>query len=128
VRNGRLISLPLALVFFAVSGLVFAHHGQGAYGGKAVTLNGTVAKFEWTNPHCILTVAVKNEKDNVEDWYAEFLPPNQMSRSGWTRDTIKPGDQITMVGRPGKKGEHIMWLQYLVMSDGRKLDRDAKGR
>jgi hypothetical protein len=128
VRNGRLISFALALVFLAVSGSMFAHHGQGAYEGKAATLNGTVMKFEWTNPHCILTVAVKNDKGNTEERYAEFLPPSGMSRSGWARDIIKPGDQITMVGRPGKKGEHIMWIQYLVMPDGRKLDRDAKGR
>ena len=128
MRNGRLIPFAFLVGLLAASAPLMAHHGQGAYEGKAVTLNGTVAKFEWTNPHCIFTVAVKDDKGNAEDWYGEFLPPNRMSRIGWARDIVKQGDQITMVGRPGKKGQHIMWIQYLVMPDGRKLDRDAKAR
>jgi hypothetical protein len=112
----------------ATSGAVFAHHGQVEYEGKAVTLKGTVTKFEWTNPHCIVAAAVKNDKDKVEQWYPEFLPPAQMSRGGWTRESIKPGDQVTLIGRPGKKGEHIMWIESLVLPDGRKVDRDSASR
>jgi hypothetical protein len=125
VVRGRLISFGLAVGILALAVPLFAHHGQVEYERKAVTLNGTVRKFEWTNPHCILTITVKTNKDNVEDWYAEFLPPAQMSRGGWTRESIRPGDQISLVGRPGKKGEHIMWIEYLVLQDGRKLDRDT---
>jgi len=130
VRKGQLICFGLVACFLAISGplLLLAHHGQGAYEGKTVTLNGTVTKFEWTNPHCILTIAVKNDQNGTENWYAEFLPPSQMSRSGWDRDVIKMGDQVTMTGRPGKKGEHILYLQTLLLPDGRKLDRDARGR
>jgi hypothetical protein len=125
--GGRLISFALAVGLLAVSAPVFAHHGQVEYEGKTVTLKGTVEKFEWTNPHCILAVAVKNDndKDKVEDWYGEILSPAQMSRGGWTRESIKPGDQVTLVGRPGKKGEHIIWIESLVLPDGRKLDRDT---
>lgn len=123
--SGRVVFFVLVGGLLAVSGPVFAHHGEVQYERKAITLKGTVTKFEWTNPHCILAVAVKTDKDSVEDWYAEILPPVQMARNGWTRESIKPGDQVTLVGRPGKKGEHIMWIEYLVMPDGRKLDRDA---
>jgi hydrogenase maturation factor len=128
MRSGRLISFAFGVGLLAFSGPVFAHHGQVEYGSKTVTLQGTVTKFEWVNPHCIIGFAVKNDKDNLEDWYAEFLPPAQMNRAGWTRDSIKPGDQITLVGRPGKKGTHIMWLQYFVTPDGRRFDRDANAR
>jgi hypothetical protein len=128
VRKGRLISLALAVGFLAGSLPVFAHHGKVEYESKAVTMKGTVTKFEWINPHCILGVAVKNEKDIVEDWYAEILPPNRMAQAGWTQEIIKPGDEVTVVGRPGKKGAHIMWLEYVVLSDGRKLRRDANAR
>jgi hypothetical protein len=82
VVSGRLISFAFAVGLLAVSGPVFAHHGQVEYEGKTVTLKGTVKKFEWTNPHCIVAVAVKNDKDNVEEWYGEFLPPAQMNRAG----------------------------------------------
>lgn len=124
----RLISFILTASLLTTSGPVFAHHGQVEYEGKAVTLKGTVTKFEWTNPHCIVAVTVKNGKDKVEQWYAEFLPPAQMSRGGWTRDSIKPEDQVTLIGRPGKKGEHIMWIESLVLPDGRKIDRDSASR
>jgi len=126
--SGRLITFALAVGLLAVSMPGFAHHGQVEYESKAITLKGTVTKFEWTNPHCILGVAVKNEKDNVEEWYAEILPPNRMTRAGWTQEIIKPGDEVTLVGRPGKQGAHIMWLEYVVLADGRKLKRDSGAR
>lgn len=121
----RLISFALAVGLLTAAGPVLAHHAQVQYEPKTVTLKGTVIRFEWANPHCILAVAVKNDNDNLEDWYAEILAPGQMSRAGWTRESVKPGDQVTLVGHPGKKGEHIMWLEYLVMPDGRKLGRDT---
>ena len=126
--SGQLISFTLVVGLLATSGSAFAHHGQVEYEGKGVTLKGTVTKFEWTNPHCIVAVGVKNDKDKVEQWYAEFLPPAQMSRGGWTRESIKPGDQVTLIGRPGKKGEHIMWIESLILPDGRKIDRDTASR
>ena len=119
-----MIALMFGVGFFLLSLPVFAHHGQVEYESKAVTLKGTVTKFEWTNPHCILGVSVKNEKDQVEDWYAEILPPNMMARAGWTTETVKIGDEVTLVGRPGKKGAHILWLEYLVLPDGKKVRRN----
>ena len=54
MKNGRLIAFAFLIGLLGASAPLMAHHGQGAYGGKSITLNGTVAKFEWTNPHCIL--------------------------------------------------------------------------
>ena len=108
----------------AASRPMFAHHGAVAYERKSVTLKGTVTKFEWNNPHTVLTLAVKDSKGNVEEWYAEILPPSRMLQAGWTRESIRPGDQVTVTGRPGKHRERIMWLEYLVTPDGRKLGRD----
>jgi hypothetical protein len=126
--NNHLILFSLVVGLLAVSVPLFGHHGHVEYENKAVTLKGTVTRFEWTNPHCILAVAVKNDRENAEDWYAEILPPSQMSRAGWSKESIKPGDEVTLVGRPGKKGAHIMWLEYLITPDGRKLDRDTGAR
>ena len=124
MKREGLISFAFTVVLLMNSAPVIAHHGQVEYESKAVTLKGTVTKFEWINPHCILGVAVKNEKGDAEDWYAEILPPNRMAQAGWTQEIIKPGDEVTVVGRPGKKGAHIMWLESLVLPDGRKLRRD----
>jgi DNA/RNA endonuclease YhcR with UshA esterase domain len=104
---------------------LYAHHAiSSVYDmNRTVTLKGVVTNLEWTNPHSILGVAVKNESGGVEQWYAEILPPTGMTRAGWTKDILKPGDEVTVTGRPGKNAQKIIWLEYLVTADGRKLSR-----
>jgi len=121
-----LTTVALAVSFLAISKPVLAHHGRVEYENRSVTLRGTVTKFEWSNPHVVISFAVKDDKGNEREWYAEVLPPSQMSRAGWTSQSIKPGDQVTLIGRPGKKGEHILWLEYLVTPDGQKLGRERE--
>lgn len=93
------------------------------YETNSITLKGTVTEYEFANPHSIISVAVKTSGGTVEEWHAEFLPPSEMNRAGWTKETLKPGDEVTMTGRPGKYGQRIMWLEFLVTPDGRKLSR-----
>jgi hypothetical protein len=101
-----------------------AHHNpKPMYEANSVMLTGTVTEYEFANPHSIISVAVKTDGGAVEQWHAEFLPPAEMVRAGWSRETLKPGDQITMTGRPGRHAQHIMWLESLVTPDGRKLGR-----
>ena len=83
-----------------------------------------MTKYEWSNPHTVITLAVKDDKANVKEWYLEILSPVQMLRAGWTRESVKPGDEVTVTGLPGKHGVQIMWLEYLVTPDGQKLSRD----
>lgn len=127
MRSGWLTCFLFVVGLLMFSGSALGHHGQVEYENKTVTLKGTVTKFEWENPHCIIGIAVKNDENTTDEWFAEILPPSQMVRAGWSREGLKPGDEVTVVGRPGKKGAHIMWLQYLVMPDGRKLDRNTEG-
>jgi hypothetical protein len=86
-------------------------------------LMGVVTDYEWANPHSVLSVAVKDDKGKVEEWHAEILPPSEMLRAGWNKESVKPGDEVTLTGRPGKYAQRIMWLEYLVTPDGRKLGR-----
>jgi hypothetical protein len=116
-----IVSVVVSAFTFAVSS--WAHHARQVYEDKSITLMGVVTDYEWSNPHCVLSVAVKDEKGDVQDWHAEILPPTQMLRAGWTKDTVKPGEEVTLTGRPGKYSQHIMWLEYLVTPDGRKLGR-----
>jgi hypothetical protein len=103
---------------------IFAHHGQVQYESKNITLHGTVTKLEWNNPHAILWLEVKNDAGKIAPWQLEILPLEGMRRAGWTRESLKPGDEVTVTGRPGKGGEHIMWLSYLLTPDGRRLSRE----
>jgi hypothetical protein len=120
----NLISAVLLLSVLIVSGSASAHHNPTAmYEPESVVLMGTVTQYEWSNPHSIISVAVKTDKGTVEQWHAEFLAPADMIRDGWTKETIKPGDQVTMTGRPGRHAQHIMWLQSLVTAEGQKIAR-----
>jgi hypothetical protein len=124
VKNGRLVSFALVVAILTASTPMFAHHGQVQYEHKDITLQGTVTKFEWNNPHAILWLSVKGDKNNIDEWHLEILPLESMRKAGWTSDSLKPGDVVTVTGKPGKGGEHIMWLDYLTTSDGRRMGRE----
>ena len=124
MRYGRVTGVALIVALLVSPASLPAHHGQVQYELKSRTLHGTVTKLEWNNPHAILWMEVKNEKSVMEPWHLEILPLESMRRAGWTPDSVKPGDDVTVTGRPGKGGEHIMWLETLTTSDGRRLSRE----
>lgn len=114
----------LVLTVLVVSGPLWAHHNpQPMYERTSITLMGTITEYEWANPHSIISFAVDNGRGGVEEWHAEFLPPSEMTRAGWTKETLKPGDRVTVVGRPGRHAQRILWLQLVVTPDGRTLGR-----
>jgi len=119
--------LAFAVSVFAVlalSGSASAHHNpRPMYERASIMLTGTVTEYEWANPHSIISIAVMNQSGSVDEWHAEFLPPSEMTRAGWTKESLKPGDRVTMTGLPGKHAQHILWLQSVVTPDGRKLSR-----
>ena len=88
--------------FLAVSfsGFALAHHSfQAEYDAKKpVNLTGTVTKVEWTNPHARFYIDVKDSSGKVTNWNLELASPNVLKRLGWSRDFMKPGDVITVVG------------------------------
>lgn len=121
--NVRLkISLFAAAALLSGSTPTFAHHGTAAYDQqKQVTLKGTVASFEWTNPHCQIHLDVTDDKGEVVHWNFEAQPPNILIHAGWTKNTLKPGDQITLVGTAAKNGAPIGIIQKVVVADGQEL-------
>jgi hydrogenase maturation factor len=124
MRAKSLTLVVLVFVGLAMSGSVSAHHNPKAmYESSSIMLTGTITEYEWANPHSIISMAVMNSRGGVDEWHAEFLPPSDLTKMGWAKDTLKPGDRVTMTGRPGKHAQHIMWLQSVVMQDGRKLTR-----
>lgn len=119
-----LILLPVVVISLAFCNSSFAHHAaMQAYEDQTITLMGIVLNYQWENPHSILSVLVKTGNGDIERWHAEILPPNEMLRAGWNKRSLRPGDMVTLTGRPGKYGQHIMWLEYVVMPNGRKLGR-----
>lgn len=112
-------------VFFgllAVSVATFAHHGNSAYDmSKTVPVKATITQFEYTNPHTQVYYDVTNDKGEVEHWVAETTNPAMLNRVGWSRDTLKPGDQVTLWVNPNKVGAKVTFLQKVTLPDGKEL-------
>jgi len=121
MRKIRAISF-IAAALFAVSVPLFAHHGYAAYDtDRQVTLKGTVTKWIWSNPHCLLQLDVTDDKGHVTHWIAETENPTAMSRVGWTDKSLKPGDQITLTVLPVKSGNPVGRIIDVVLASGEKL-------
>jgi uncharacterized protein YodC (DUF2158 family) len=109
---------------------VQAHHGTGvAYETeKMVTVKGTVVEWMWANPHCGLLFDVTDDSGNLVHWGAELGNPHQESGAGFSKDSFKAGDKITVTGHPAKSGAPRMTLSKVVLEDGHVLpERHAKG-
>ena len=110
MRNGTIVDVAKSRWLLALAGLVLvpaalvrAHHSQSEFDLKArVEVEGTVTKLEWKSPHGRLYVDVKNAKGEVVNWNFELPSPNTLMRRGWTRDTLKAGDRVTVAGAPAR--------------------------
>ena len=76
-----------------------------------------------SNPHCQLFFDVKDEEGNVVHWAAENSSPGVLTNEGWTRNTLKPGDQIAITLNPSKAATKVGVISKIVLSDGRVLTR-----
>jgi len=122
MRSKAAIFLAGMACFLAMSVATFAHHGNSAYDmSKTVPVKATVTKFEYSNPHTQVYYDVTNEKGEVEHWVAETTNPAMLNRVGWNRDTLKPGDQVTLWVNPNKVGAKVTFLQKVTMPDGKEL-------
>ena len=101
---------------------VFAHHGTAAYETtQETTVKGTVTDFEFINPHTLIFLDVKNEKGDVEHWQVDAQSPNQLTRDGWTKNLLKPGDQIAVIGFRAKNHSNILRSLKVVLPNGREI-------
>jgi Family of unknown function (DUF6152) len=118
--------LPLAPVITAVALIAcapaWAHHSFAMFdGSKETKLVGTVKEFEWTNPHVFVDLIVSSETGAQKVWSLQMNGIAGYARRGWTHDTIKPGDHVTVVIHPLKSGEPGGLLMVIVTPDGRTL-------
>jgi DNA/RNA endonuclease YhcR with UshA esterase domain len=102
---------------------VSAHHSISAQFDalKKVTLTGQVTKVDWANPHSYVYLDVKDERGRIVVWALEGSSPNTLASLGWTRDTIKPGDQVSALGYPSKDGAHLALAIQVTLPGGQRL-------
>ena len=113
----------LVFVMLLMLGLpVFAHHGNAAFElDKVESLQATITQFVWGNPHSIIFFDAKNDKGEVQHWSCESVQPALLHRAGWTRESLKPGDKVTIQLHPGKSGNPVGYLVKVILTDGQEL-------
>jgi hypothetical protein len=120
-----LITLAAALVL--LSNPVSAHHSTAEYDLTALTsVKGTVTKFEWTNPHAYIYIQAKDDKGGVMEWTGELASLGMLSRANWKRDTVKPGDEITIYGNRARDGRTVLRLAKIVFANGQELSAQVR--
>jgi len=123
MKNTRAMSVVLIVFLLLVSSLAFAHHGTANYDTtKSITVRGSTTSFQFINPHVTISLDVKDAKGNIQNWQGALTSPNRLTRTEWTKDSIKPGDVVTISGFPAKSGSPEIWIQKVVLGNGQELD------
>ena len=112
------VTLAFALVAVLLLGTVgSAHHPISAKfdDTKPQTLTGIVTLVDWRNPHVHVFMNVRNDND-ADNWAIELESPIDLQASGWTRDSVKPGDAITVAGITARNGSRQVWANSITMT------------
>ncbi len=122
IEKGLAVAAILAGAILAPR-LVSAHHSSSSYDMEhPVAVKGVVKNMEWTNPHVFIFLDVKDESGSVEEWRVEGNSPNMLTRVGWKKEMINPGDALQVNGAPAKNGSKVMRLISLTLANGQKYD------
>jgi hypothetical protein len=119
----QIVGWVSAVLTIGASTAVLAHHSFAAEfdAGNKIKLSGTVTKVQWRNPHTYFFVDVKDEKGEIHNWALELGSPNGLMRRGWTKDSLKIGDQVTVEGARARDGSYKGNAQAVAMADGKRL-------
>jgi Family of unknown function (DUF6152) len=127
------IRLSFALAFgvgsLAATMPVFAHHSFNAQYDRAkpTTLKGTVKRVDWINPHARFFVEVKDASGKAVLWEIELAAPAGLMRQGWTRNSLKIGDEVTVNGSLAKDGSNLANATTVTLASGKRVFAGSSG-
>ena len=121
--------LLVMITVLSYGGRVLAHHSFAAEfdAQKPVTLKGTVVKWEMINPHGWITIDVTGPDGKTAQWMIETSNPNGLMRLGWSKRSLKPGDEITVEAYRAKDGSNTANAARVTLADGRKMFAGSSG-
>jgi hypothetical protein len=125
----RAVFAAALLMIVAWGGPLIAHHSFSMFEmDKNVSYTGVVVDYKWNNPHVHFTIDIKPapgvDPATIGRWDVEGGSTNIMTRQGWNRATLKPGDPITLVGHPMRDGSKGISLFYMIRPDGKRMYHD----
>ena len=121
IKSRFVLGVGFGLILAAVPAV--AHHSFAAQydRSKPNTLTGPVTKIEWINPHARFFMDAKDDSGKVVNWEVELGPPAGLMRRGWSRNTLKVGESVTVNGFVAKDGSNLTNAQTVTLSDGKKV-------
>jgi len=113
--------LATTIIIFGIPAM--AHHSFSAVfdADSPVEVSGTVTEVEWMNPHAWIYIDIAGEDDATVNWAFELGSPNGLIRRGWSRNTVKPGDVISVTGYRARDGSNRGNVASMTLADGREL-------
>jgi len=130
MRKAVFTLVALVVGLLVASHPVAAHHGAAAFENdpaKRLVLKGTVAEWIWANPHTFLQFDVKGEDGQLVRWVVEASNPPDMQNRGWTKQSFKAGDEVTVTVRPVKSGRPVGSIIQVQLADGHVLSAVGGG-
>jgi hypothetical protein len=108
-----------------IPGSADAHHGWAAYDQtKVITLKASVTDFNFVNPHCVLEFEAKDDKGQLQKWQGSLPSRSALTPRGWTANSLKTGDELTINGYPAKSGAPSIWILRILLPNGKELKLD----
>jgi len=114
--------VALMVGFAAFSVPLFAHHGAASFDtSKMMTVTGTVTEYVWSNPHVLVKLDAKDDSGNVAHWVVEAWNPVTQASRGWSKNTFKPGDEVSADIIPAKNSQTVGEFRGRIVINGKEF-------